>query len=337
MKRFLVQNGFVLGILGTVALAWADPGIGSRDGPLPVGVLKAVGIFGVFFFQGLSLPFEELRRGAANCRLHLCVQGTTFVFFPLAVAAGLALFSGWLDQPDLRAGFLYLSFLPSTIASALALSGVARRNVSSSLLNKTLSNGVGVFLVPFLCIAWIGGGSAGGPLPVGPVLLGIFLKIILPLLLGQAGRSFAGAWAARHRPAIRRFANGVILFIVYAAFCDSFRRDVWTDVEPVALGITGTGVAILLLAATGFSWLLSGRAGLDAPSRATALFCGSQKTLAVGLPLSVMIFGAEESGFELGVLIVPLLLYHPAQLVLHGWIAPRLAAKRTAVGSVAKD
>ncbi|MFP4351578.1 MAG: bile acid:sodium symporter family protein [Puniceicoccaceae bacterium] len=328
MKRFFGANAFVLGVLAAVGLAALRPSIGAGDGVLPVGILKTTGIVGIFFFQGLVLPFEALRGGLGNWRLHLCSQIATFVFFPLATVAGLAATAAVFTQPDLRMGFLYLAILPTTIASAVGFTAVAGGNVAGALFNTTLSNVAGVFLVPILCLGVIGAGGAGEGPPVGPVLGRVFLTILLPLVIGQILRSVIGGRIDRRKGAIRRFNTSVILFMVYAAFCESFARDTWANLPAGLLAGAAAGVLALLAAGTAYAWISSGWFGLERSSRITALMCGGQKTLAVGLPLSVMIFGTGERGIDPGLLLLPLLLYHPAQLLLAGWVAPRLGRGR---------
>ncbi|MEM0966226.1 MAG: bile acid:sodium symporter family protein [Verrucomicrobiota bacterium] len=325
MKQLLTANSFVVGIAVAILLAALAPEFGSESGILPVPLLKAVGIFFIFFLQGVLLPLGELKKGLTDWKLHLCVQTTTFLFFPVVVSAALAAFSSQFAQPDLRLGFLYLSFLPTTIASAIALTTTSNGNVSGALFNTTLSNVGGIFLVPFLCLGFLGLSGTFQQIEVGPILIGILLKIILPLLLGQGCRWFLKGWAERHKVGIRRFNNTVILFIVYAAFCQSFTEDVWTTIEGPVLLLTFIGALVLLAVASFYVWFLSGLIRLDPPTRVAAFFCGSQKTLAVGLPLSVMIFGQDGLHADLSLLMVPLLVYHPAQLVLGGWLSPRLA------------
>lgn len=323
LKTFFVRQAFVLGIGVVIVLAWLAPGVGTREGLLPVELLQTVGIFAIFLFQGLSLPFHELRRGASDWRLHVTVQATTFLFFPLVTWAGVTLSAGVLADPSLQAGFLFLSFLPTTIASSLAYTVAAKGNASGALFNTTLSNGAGIFLVPVFCLILVES-SSPNEIDVQPVLGGILLKIILPLILGQIARFFLAEWAASHRTVMKRISSGVILFMIYSAFCDSFSREIWSGLNTGFLWWTVAGVCILLGGASLFAWFLSGRMRLDRPSRVTALLCGSQKTLAVGFPLAVMIFGSGTSGFELSLVIVPLLLYHPFQLVLDGMLIPRL-------------
>ena len=337
MKRFFGVNAFVLGVLAAVGLAALQPSVGAADGFLPVRILKTVGIVGIFFFQGLSLPFEALRGGFGNWRLHLCSQTSTFVFFPLATFAGLTATAAVFTQPDLRMGFLYLAILPTTIASAVAFTTVAGGNVAGALFNTTLSNVAGVFLVPILCLGLIGAGGTGDAPPVGPVLGRVFLTILVPLIIGQILRSVVGGWADRRKGGIRRFNTSVILFMVYAAFCESFARDTWANLPAGLLAGTAAGVLALLATGTAYAWISSAWFGLDRPSRITALMCGGQKTLAVGLPLSVMIFGTARQGIDLGLLLLPLLLYHPAQLLLAGWLAPRLAREREKIPRGSRD
>merc|ERR1712204_90597 len=50
----------------------------------------------------------------------------------------------------------------------------------------------------------------------------------------------------------------------------------------------------------------------DVYDRIAILFCGAQKTAAMGLPIIETMFG--ESG-NLGMYIIPLLMYHPFQLI----------------------
>jgi sodium/bile acid cotransporter 7 len=58
--------------------------------------------------------------------------------------------------------------------------------------------------------------------------------------------------------------------------------------------------------------------------RVTALFCGSKKTLASGVPMARLIFGAAP---DLGLILLPIMLYHPLQLVVGGWLAGRIARR----------
>jgi len=322
MKTSLGVHSFVIGMVLAFALAAIAPQLGDPDGVLPINLLGLIGVFLIFFNQGVSLPGEELRRGFLEWKLHVLVQLTTYLLFPLMVGVGLWLASSWFDQPDLRRGFLYLAFVPTTVASAVALTSLARGNVSGALFNCTLSSVIGVFLVPLLCVMFLAAGGADGRIELGGTLTKIVTTILFPLVLGQVMRRGLKDIYGRHKAAVRRFNSGVILFIVWSAFCQSFLRDVWQQVGWVDITLTAIGALALLAASGGWLWWCSARLGLGRESRVAAFYCGGQKSVAMGLPLSAMIFGAGPAGPDLSLLLLPLLIYHTAQLMLGGWMVP---------------
>ena len=329
MKKFLLTNSFVVGILVVVGLAWLWSEPGTKEGGLPLDLLKTWGVFFIFFSQGVTLPSKELRRGVTEWRLHLCIQLTTFVVFPILVALGLIFSQTFFQESDLRLGFLYLAFLPTTITSAVALTSVAGGNVSGALFNCTLSAVAGVFLVPTLSVFFIESGGSGAGLGLGGLFGSIALTILLPLALGQASQRWLQEVFVRHKAFVRRFNSGVILFIVWTAFSESFQRDIWSRVSGGDLLLTLVGTILLLLGASGLVWFVSGLWRFDWGSRITAFYCGGQKSLAMGLPLSAIIFAGSET-VELSLLLIPLLCYHPLQLILGGWLMPRFRPAETA-------
>ncbi len=327
MKKLLAANAFVLNILLVVLAAALFPELGSSNSPLPIKALKFAGVFLIFFNQGVLLPGEELRQGFLEVKLHALIQGTTYLFFPLLVFLMLTLSSSFFTQPDLRMGFFYLAFLPTTVSSAVALTSVAGGNVSGALFNCTLSSIAGVFFVPLLCIFFLEQGGAYSQMDALAILTNVSITLLLPLVLGQLARSSLKGIFGSHKKGINHFNNGVILFIIWTAFCQSFLRNVWDQVSGWELGLCALSAFLLLSLASAWTWKLSAKLQLSTPSRITALFCGSQKTIAMGLPLSAMIFsGAAGQSVELSLLVIPLMIYHPMQLILAGWLMPRLQA-----------
>ena len=322
MKKIIAANAFVVWILGLVVFAWAFPALGGSESFIPVSLLRKIGVFIIFFNQGVQLPGEALKKGVLEWRLHVLVQVCTFVLFPLIVGSALWATSSVFDQPDLRLGFFYLAFIPTTVTSAVALTSVAEGNVTGALFNCTLSSMIGVFLVPFLCVTFLGAGGADGQVSLWPLLLSIATTILLPMILGQLLRPVLRDLFGRHKVLLRRFNNGVILFIVWSAFCQSFLRDVWRQIDGVDFVMTLFGVLALLFVVSGCVWKISGWVGLKVESRIPAFFCGGQKTLAMGLPMAVLLF-EEVPEIEISLVLIPLLIYHPAQLVLGGIVAPK--------------
>jgi solute carrier family 10 (sodium/bile acid cotransporter), member 7 len=191
---------------------------------------------------------------------------------------------------------------------------MANGNVSAAICAATLSNVVGVALAPLLFGAMShlhgGGIDAGAVLQVG-------MQLLLPFLVGHLLRPWLGAWAERNRKLLSITDRGSILLIVYTAFSTAVLRGIWQSLPPAtlaALGLVMAGMLASVLATI----VSTGRAlGFDRADEVALLFCGSQKSLVSGVPIA----NALASGAVLGPLLLPIMLYHPMQLLVCTWLA----------------
>jgi len=324
---FLRKHHFIACLLAAVALAFALPQLGAPDGPLHAGRLSKVGVMVIFFLQGLSLKTRELADGLIHWRLHLFIQSWIFLLSPVVLFAAGGLMSA-LGNRELAQGFFYLGLIPTTISSAVAFTTTAHGNVASAIFNTTLSNVAGVFWVPLGCLLIF---STSGGLPTGlilPLLTKLAWLILLPLLAGQLLRPLVRNRSAFKSlsPGFKHINNGIILFIVFTAFCKSVLNNVWGSVTWPDFALLMALVAVSVVAIHAGVWISSCWACVRTGDRLTALFCGSQKTLAAGAPMAVAIFDAN-AGLEasaLGLILLPLLIYHPMQLFLAAILLPRL-------------
>jgi sodium/bile acid cotransporter 7 len=315
MKRRV--DWFLIGMAGATFLAWLAPGPGAAGGWLHPELVTKGGVALIFFLHGVVLSFAALRRGALNWRLHVLVQLVTFALFPI-LGLGLRALFARPEQADLSLGLFFLCALPSTVSSSVALTAAARGNVAGAVFNATLSSLLGVVLTPLWVAVVLH--TAGESQPLGPVILDLVRWLVLPLLAGQAVRPGLGEWAGRHKPWINKVDRATILLLVYTSFCDSFRQGVWFGKGWGTLALlvaVCTAVFALVMMATG----LAARAcGFGREDRIAAMFCGSKKTLASGVPMAKLIFGAHPA---LGVILLPIMIYHPLQLVVCGVLAQR--------------
>lgn len=322
MKGFLQKHWFVLALPATVGLAWLLPGAGASGGWLRTEVTTKLAVAVIFFSQGLTLPAAALKQGAMQWKLHVLVQSFTFLIFPLIGLALDALFGSRL-APDLRLGFLYLCVLPSTISTSVVLTTVAGGNTAGAIFNAVLSNVIGVFITP-LWVTWLM--QAGGqPQPLGPVVREIIVLLLVPLVIGQAFRQFLRTWADLRKKRLGDLNSGLILFIVFAAFCNSVEARVWSQYGIDVTLIAFAGVVLIFAFATGLVEVLARLLRLDRADRIAASFCAPQKTLASGVPLAKVIFGAHPG---LGLILLPVMVYHPLQLLVCGVLAGRWAKER---------
>ncbi len=308
---------FLLGMGAAVALAWLFPAAGAKGGSLHPELTNKLGVSLIFFLHGLTLSFGALAAGTRKWRLHLLVQTSTFVVFPLLGLLVLAAL-GARVSPELSTGLFFLCALPSTVSSSVALTAAARGNVAAAVFNATLSNLLGVVLTPLWLSLVLG--TAGHALPFGSVVLDLTLWLVLPLVIGQATRPLLGGFAARHKAGTNIADRLTILLLVYTSFCDSVAGGVWrSGAAPLAISLAVS--VLLLVTALGLTWSMGRVLGFERADRITALFCGSKKTLASGVPMARLIFGSQPS---LAVILLPIMIYHPLQLVVGGWLAGRL-------------
>jgi sodium/bile acid cotransporter 7 len=314
---WLRRNWFLAGLVAAVGLAWLGPAAGAQGGFLRPEITIRAGVVLIFFSQGLTLALDTLRHGALRWRLHAVVQAWTFLLFPL-VGLFFDRLAGSRLPPDLRVGFLFLCVLPTTLSTAIVFTTVAGGNVAGAIFNATLSNLLGIVVTP-LWTGWLlhAGGQA---LPLGPVILEIVLLLLVPLAAGQALRPWLRRWADPRKTRLAGVNSGIVLFIVYAAFANSVQARVWERYGLHSALLAATGVVLLFAVVMAAVHLTIRAARLgDADARA-ALFCASQKTLAAGVPMAQLIFGAHPG---LGLILLPVMLYHPLQLMVHGMIAVR--------------
>lgn len=314
---------FLIGMLAAVLLAWLFPEPGAQGGWLHPELLVKLGVALVFFLHGVALATDALKAGASRWKLHLVVQGTTFLFFPLL---GLALMplGGHLIPADLQMGFFFLCALPSTVSSSVAMTAAAKGNVAAAVFNATLSSLLGIALTPL----WMTFVPHQGTMPpLGGVILDLMLWLLLPLMLGQLSRPLLGGWASRNKPLIHVLDRGTILLLLYTSFCDSVQWGVWTGHSPLLLIETLLAVLALFFIVLWFTQALCHRLGFDHADKVAAVFCGSKKSLAQGVPMAQLMFAGNPA---LGMILLPIMLYHPLQLLICGVLAGRWAKQSAA-------
>ncbi len=315
------------GLAAAIGLAWLFPAPGAQGGFLHPELLTKVGVALIFFLHGLALSFDSLRAGTLRWPLHLIVQGSTFLFFPLLGLLLLKIFGGWLPA-DLGLGFFYLCALPSTVSSSVAMTAAARGNVPVAVFNATLSSLLGIFITPL----WISLvlQNSGRVIPIGHVILDLVIWLFLPLVLGQLLRPWLGGWASAHKPFISFVDRGTIVLLVYTSFCNSVQQNVWTKYGLSSIAPTIIGSLLLFYIVFWTTRGVCNRLNIKAGDQSAVVFCGTKKTLAAGVPMAHLIFGAHPG---LGLILLPIMLYHSMQLVICGWLADRWAQRDLTQGA----
>jgi len=322
LRAFWKKEWFMLSLLLAVMLASAVPALGKTGGLLRLDLLSNAGVALIFFLTGLGLSLTELRGGLLRWRVHLLVQLSTYALFPLLWWGFNTLLGRWLP-PELALGFAYLCALPSTISSSVAMTALAKGNVPAAIFNATLSSLLGVILTPAL-LALMAGANGQGGLGLGDAVLKIAQLLLLPLVLGQLARPLLLTWHQRYKRYTSLIDRWVIIMLVFAAFSDSVEAGLWRSHGAGLLVQALAGAALLLALVLGLSTWVARRLHLAREDEIAAVFCGSKKTLASGVPMAKLLFGAHPA---LGVIVLPIMFYHQLQLLACSMLAGRYARR----------
>jgi solute carrier family 10 (sodium/bile acid cotransporter), member 7 len=309
-------DGFVLALAGVVLAATLLPCRGG--GVHVVHIAGIIAISALFFLQGARLSRDAILNGMMHWRLHAASGAATFILFPLLGLGLIAVFPNLLPGP-LYLGVLFVCALPSTVQSSIALTSIARGNIPAAVCSATVSNIAGIVVTPLMfgAMANLHGG--------GIELMGIWkvaAQLLLPFLAGHLLRPWIGAWTERNRGVLAITDRGSILLVVYGAFSAAVVRGIWRQIPPELLILLLLVMAVLLGVALLYIWLTSGILGFDRDDEAAFVFVGSQKSLVSGIPIA----NALIAGPAIGPILMPLMLYHPMQLLICAWIARRYAA-----------
>jgi sodium/bile acid cotransporter 7 len=276
--------------------------------------LTHLAIWLIFLRQGLALPSEDLLRGRHPIRLHAFVLSWNFLIFPLVTTA-LVLSAGLWIGPDLQLGFYLLSILPTTIASAIALTAASGGNTAKAIFSTVYSNLFAVFWVPIAGLFFLGI-SSGSQISLLPVISQLGLLIALPLLIGQLTQHILPKFAVTVSSKTTWLCPGLILWLVYNAFAKSTQSGGLDQLTPTQLITTVLCSALLLLLVSGMVWWSQRWLQIENDCRPAAFFCASQKSLATGLPLLATLLAGSGLAEIPAILYVPILVYHSLQLLL---------------------
>ncbi|MBC3956997.1 bile acid:sodium symporter family protein [Pseudomonas triticifolii] len=321
LKHFkrVATDWFLLGMVLATVLAYFFPRFGATGGNMHAEYVINIGVFVVFFLHGVNLSSEQIKKGLRNWRLHLMIQAFTFVVFPVLWLACDKLLGSHVPAL-LMLGFLYLCALPSTISSSVALTGSAGGNVPAAILNASMSSVLGIFITPWLISLVVGTGAGG--IDLSDTLLKLSLMLLLPLVLGQLLRPLLGTFFSRHKKYTGIIDKLVILLLVYAAFCNSMISGMWQSQgnSVILTAFIGTALllAVILLMTTSTARVLK----FNHADKVAAVFCASKKSLAAGAPMAALIFGTHPG---LGLILLPIMIYHPMQLIVCSVIAENYA------------
>jgi sodium/bile acid cotransporter 7 len=313
MLKLLALDRFTILLVLMVLLATLLPISGQFA--YYFNILTTVAIAVLFFLHGAKLSREAVIEGMLHWRMHALVFIFTFLIFPLIGLLSRPVLEPVLGQ-QLYWGFLFMCFLPSTVQSSIAFTSMAKGNVAGAVCSASFSNIIGMFITPILVSYFILGQSQHDFDPTKSIVQ-ITLLLLVPFILGQLLRPFIFPQMRKFPSVVKVFDQGSILMVVYGAFSSAVVAGLLQQVSGITLIYLTLACSVLLTIVMLLALYLPKWLGFNQADQITIFFCSSKKTLASGVPMAQILF----IGQPLGMIVLPIMIFHQIQLMVCGVIA----------------
>lgn len=317
-------DNFVLSIIIVVVISYFFPQWVRSDSVVPLDKIASIGVALIFFFYGLKLSVEKLKTGLKNWKLHVLVQSSTFLLFPLIILSFYPFVSSAEGQ-TLWLSFLFLAALPSTVSSSVVMVSMAKGNLPAAIFNASISGLIGIVITPL----WMGlfMEKSATEFQLGDVYIKLVTEILVPVLLGLVLQRYLGKYAIKYASQLSIFDKSIILIIIYKSFAHAFDEGIFESVglfDLTFISVTCLVLFFVVLFITGF---LSDWLGFSIEDKITTQFCGTKKSLVHGTVFSKILFPAS---FPVAMILLPLMIFHALQILIVSIIAAKWA-KRNAI------
>ena len=313
MLKLLALDRFTILLFVMVILASILPVSGHAAEIFSVITTAAIAV--LFFLHGAKLSREAVMQGLTHWKLHGLVFAITFAVFPILGLLAKPILVPMLGQ-ELYWGFLFMCFLPSTVQSSIAFTSVARGNVAAAVCSASFSNIIGMFITPIMVAFFILGQTSHGFDPTSSIIQ-ITLLLLVPFILGQILRPYVFPHMQKRPKIVKVFDQGSILMVVYGAFSSAVVAGLWSQISMSTLMLLILACSVLLTLIMLLSLYIPKWLGFNAADQKTIFFCGSKKTLASGVPMAQILF----IGQPIGMIVLPIMIFHQIQLMVCGIIA----------------
>ena len=136
-------------------------------------------------------------------------------------------------------------------------------------------------------------------------------KMFLPFIAGHLLQPWIGSWVQQRRKALGGVDRGSVLLVVYTVFSGATLSGIWHQLAfgpLITLFVVAGTMLGLMLAITA---LAARRLGFSREDEIAIMFCGSKKSLVAGIPMANVLF----AGQALGLIVLPLMIFHQMQLM----------------------
>ena len=342
LLKFYNQYEFLILVVCAILIAKAYPPLGAVH-LAPQITATWIAVILIFLLAGLGLKTEEFSKALLEWKFNAVVQTYNF-FVDSAVVYGVSrlLVATNALQPASADGLVVCASLSMTINMVIVLTSSSGGNEASAIFNSAAGNMIGILLTPVLILGYLGraGGAAG--IDVGEVFYKLALRVVLPLGVGQLVRKFVPSvveFYKTHKKWFKKIQQYLLVYLVYTVFCRTFYNNNNNATSAVDIVIVIAVVFACLVSLMVGAWVLLKILFPTRPDlRVMGLYGCTHKTVAMGVP---MINALYDDDATVGLVTLPLLVWHTSQLIIGSFLAPKLSkwvdSEQERLGIIQKD
>jgi sodium/bile acid cotransporter 7 len=149
--------------------------------------------------------------------------------------------------------------------------------------------------------------------------------MLLPFIAGHLLQPWIGQWVMQRRKALGWVDRGSVLLVVYTVFSAATLSGIWHQLALGPLAVLFAVSAALLALMLAITAVAARGLGFSREDEIAIMFCGSKKSLVAGIPMASVLF----AGQPLGLIVLPLMIFHQIQLMACAALARRYASAPT--------
>ncbi|CAH0548976.1 unnamed protein product [Brassicogethes aeneus] len=314
---FIRKNWLLVGILFCIIVAAIFPHLGSKEGPMRTEfTVKYVAVFVIFLISGLNIKTDSIFNTFRQYKLHLFIQCFTFIFVPYITTVFIKFLNLFSINSWVLKGLITVACMPPPVSSAVILTRAAQGNETASIFNSVLGSFLGILLTPLHLLNQLGSTTI---IPIWATVVQLSTTVLLPLSIGQIALQMG--FKGRKWP-LNTVSQCALLFVIYTTFCDTFTTPE-AGLSALDVIITVFSVLMLQIFLMIISFKVCGFVSKDftPQDKVAVVFCSTHKSLTLGIPILRIMFHGYS---HLSQISLPLLVYHPTQIILGGLVVPQL-------------
>jgi sodium/bile acid cotransporter 7 len=207
------------------------------------------------------------------------------------------------------------------VQASVAFTSIAGGNVAAALCSASASSIIGMFMTPLLASLAL---KTSGNFSLG-ALRSIGTEMLLPFIAGQLMQPWIGRWVMQRRKVLGWVDRGSVLLVVYTVFSGATLSGIWHQLAPRPLAILFAVSAALLALMLAITIIAARGLGFSREDEIAIMFCGSKKSLVAGIPMANVLFASQ----PLGLIVLPLMIFHQIQLMACAALARHYATAPT--------